>query len=56
MANSPKFPLAGGALLALAIVVGTVAGTLYRQPSIGFLAGTGIGVLLLVLVALWDRR
>ena len=56
MPGSRKFPLAGGALLALSIVVGTIAGSAYLQPSIGFLAGLGVGVLLLVLVYLLDRR
>jgi hypothetical protein len=56
MPGSRKFPLAGGALLAVSIVAGSVAGTLYRQPSIGFLAGLGAGVLLMVLVYLFDRR
>jgi hypothetical protein len=56
MRGTRKFPLAGGALLALSIVFGTVAGSAYWQPSIGFLAGLGVGMLLLVLVYLLDRR
>jgi hypothetical protein len=47
---------AGGSLLALSLVAGTVIGTLNRQPSIGFLVGLGIGVALLLLVWLLDRR
>lgn len=47
---------AGGSLLALSIVVGVVIGAAYRQASIGFLAGLGVGVLLLGLVWLADRR
>jgi hypothetical protein len=56
MAAHPKTPRAGGALLALAILAGVGAGIYARQPSIGFLAGAGIGLLLLLLVWLLDRR
>jgi hypothetical protein len=48
-------PQAGGALLALTTVVGAVAGTVLGQPSIGVLAGVGIGVALAVAVWLRDR-
>ena len=51
-----RFPRAGGALLAFSILAGVVAGTLLRQPSIGFLAGLGAGTVLLALVWLLDRR
>lgn len=55
--NRPKsFPRAGGALLAAAILIGVVAGIVLRQPSIGFLAGLGAGLLLLGAVWLADRR
>ena len=55
--NRPKsFPRAGGALFAAAILIGVVAGIALRQPSIGFLAGLGAGVLLLGVVWLADRR
>jgi hypothetical protein len=47
--------LAGGCLLSLSILIGVVAGTLLRQPSIGFLAGLGAGLLLIALVWLLDR-
>jgi hypothetical protein len=53
---SPRFPRAGGALLAGAILIGVVAGTLAAQTSIGFLAGLAAGLLLLGLVWLLDRR
>ena len=55
MASDRKIPLAGGALLALALLSGVIVGTVYRQPSIGFLAGLGAGLLLLALVWLADR-
>ena len=51
-----KFPRAGGALLAGSILIGVIAGIVLREPSIGFLAGLGVGLLLLGLVWLADRR
>lgn len=48
--------MAGGSLLALSMVAGVVVGTLYGQPSIGFLAGLGVGILLFILIWLMDRR
>ena len=56
MASASRFPRAGGALLAAAILIGVIAGVLLRQPSIGFLAGLGAGIALLALVWLLDRR
>jgi hypothetical protein len=44
--------MAGGAPLALLIMIGVVIGGLMGQPSIGLLAGTAIGIL----VALWMWR
>jgi hypothetical protein len=51
-----KRPRAGGALLAIAIVLGTLVGAVVRQTSLGFLAGAGLGLLLLGLMWLSDRR
>ena len=48
--------VAGGSLVALSILAGVIVGTLYGQPSIGFLTGLGIGVLLYLLVWLLGRR
>jgi hypothetical protein len=56
MSRPPHFPRSGGILLALAIVIGAVTGTLMRQPSIGFLLGLGVGLALLALIWLIDRR
>jgi hypothetical protein len=47
---------AGGFLLAASILVGTLAGLFLGQPSIGFLAGAGIGIALTALVWVADRR
>ena len=55
MASDRKMPLAGGALLALSLLAGTIAGVVLGQPSVGFLAGLGGGLLLLALVWLADR-
>ena len=55
MSRSP-FPRAGGALLAAAILAGALTGVLTGEPSIGFLVGLGIGLLLLGAVWLLDRR
>jgi len=51
-----RTPLAGGCLLTASILIGFAGGALARQPSIGFLAGLGVGLLLLALVWLLDRR
>ncbi|HEX8643000.1 MAG TPA: hypothetical protein VF702_03705 [Allosphingosinicella sp.] len=57
MADRPtRSAQAGGCLLAFALLTGVAAGLYAREPSIGFLAGAGIGLLLLVLVWLVDRR
>ena len=50
-----KTPIAGGALLALSLIVGTVIGVLKGQPSVGFIGGMGVGLALLIAVALIDR-
>jgi len=47
---------AGGFLLAISIIAGVVGGAMLGQPSIGFLVGTGVGLLLLLAVWLLDRR
>jgi hypothetical protein len=44
-----KERLGGGGPLALLTIVGTVIGGLLGQPSIGFLAGLGLGVI----IAIW---
>jgi hypothetical protein len=51
-----RYSQAGGFILAASIIAGTVAGVIVRQSSIGFLAGTAVGVLLALLIWLQDRR
>jgi len=53
---SPRSSRAGGSILALAILIGVVAGSLLGEPSIGFLAGIAIGLGAVGLLWLADRR
>jgi hypothetical protein len=46
----------GGCLLAFSVVAGVLVGTMFGQPSIGFLAGSALGMVLVVAVFLLDRR
>lgn len=48
-------PIAGGALLAFSLIAGSVIGVLKGQPSLGFIGGLGVGLALLLIVALIDR-
>jgi hypothetical protein len=56
MTGSGRYRQAGGAVLAIAIIAGAVAGTVVGQPSIGFLVGAAAGILLAILIWLNDRR
>jgi hypothetical protein len=49
-------PLAGGFLLCLALLAGTLTGVFLGQPSIGFLVGAGTGLAIAILIWLLDRR
>ncbi len=53
--NSKPAPIAGGALLALSLIVGSVIGVTRGQPSVGFLGGLGVGIALVLIIALIDR-
>jgi hypothetical protein len=46
---------AGGCLFSLALLAGVGLGAHYGQPSIGFLGGTGVGLVVLILAWLIDR-
>ena len=48
-------PMAGGVFIALFIVLGVIIGGLRGQPSIGFLTGLSVGIILAVLLWLIDR-
>ena len=56
MTGKSRFTQAGGSILAVSIVAGTIAGVIVRQPSVGFLVGIGAGLLLLALFWLQERR
>ncbi|WP_166038215.1 hypothetical protein [Sphingosinicella sp. YJ22] len=47
---------AGGSMLALAIVAGAAIGIARGEPTIGALAGLGVGLLLVLIVWLAGRR
>jgi predicted outer membrane lipoprotein len=49
-------PQAGGFLIAIAIMAGTIIGGLMGQPSIGLLAGAAIGVIGAIALWLVDRK
>jgi hypothetical protein len=54
MADRPG-PQAGGFILAVAVMAGTIIGGLMGQPSIGLLAGLGIGAIAALAIWLRDR-
>ena len=51
-----RSPQAGGFLLIACIFLGVIVGAMRGQPSLGFLIGTGFGVLAAVAIWLLDRR
>lgn len=53
---SSRNPRAGGAIIAIAVMAGAAIGGVLHQPSIGILAGIGIGILTAVAIWLIDRR
>jgi hypothetical protein len=48
--------MAGGFLLAIALIVGVIAGMAKGEASMGFVWGLGAGLAMLLLVWLLDRR
>lgn len=50
-----RAPAAGGVLIAAGAIIGTFAGAVRGQPSLGFLGGLTIGVLLAIAIWLGDR-
>ena len=51
-----KYARAGGSILAISIIAGTVAGIIVNQASMGFLVGAGAGIFLLAWFWLQERR
>ena len=56
MEPAGKLSRSGGCLLALSVVAGVFVGLVFGQPSIGFLAGSALGLILVIAVLLLDRR
>ena len=56
MAQRTRSTQAAGFILAISILGGSLAGAIVGQPSIGFLAGLGAGILLAILFWLNERR
>jgi hypothetical protein len=56
MAAPTPSPNAGGFFIAGAIIVGAILGTIFRQPTIGTLAGAALGIAGALIVWLRDRR
>ena len=56
MTPEPAKPIAAGAILALAILVGTLVGGILGQPSIGVIAGVAVGAVIAIGVWIADRR
>lgn len=52
----PPQPRAAGAIIALSVIGGAIAGIAAGQPTIGTLAGFGIGVAIALLLWLRDGR
>lgn len=46
---------AGGAIIAVAILIGAITGIRMGQASIGFLTGAAIGIAIAVALYLYDR-
>lgn len=53
---SSSGPAAGGAILALAILAGSIVGLIVHASTIGFLVGLAVGVAAAVAIWLRDRR
>ena len=56
MEPAGKYSKSGGCLLAFSVIAGVFIGLILGQPSIGFLAGSALGLLLVLAVFLMDRR
>jgi hypothetical protein len=52
--DRPKPPTGAGAIIAFLVMAGTIIGGFLRQPSIGLLAGLGLGIIIAVI--LWRRE
>jgi len=53
---SSRPPMAGGFLIAAAVLIGAIAGVMLRQPSAGVVVGAVVGVALAALIWVRDKR
>lgn len=53
---SSSEPRAAGAAIALLALAGAIGGTFYGQPTIGLLAGLGLGIAIAIAFWLVDRQ
>ena len=56
MSARSNAPLAGGFLLCIALLAGSLTGVIMGQPSIGFLVGAGVGLTIAITIWLLDSR
>jgi hypothetical protein len=57
MSSEPqKASRAGGAIIAFSIIAGALIGVRYDQPSIGFVVGLAVGLVISLGLYLYDRR
>jgi uncharacterized membrane protein len=49
-----RSPMAGGIFIFLGLLAGVIIGIIYDQPSIGMIAGFGVGALLAVVLWVFD--
>ena len=54
--NGKRGSQGGGAIIAGSIIAGVIIGVIAGQPSIGFLAGAGTGILIALLLYLRDKK
>ncbi|MCI4589938.1 hypothetical protein MOK15_07515 [Sphingobium sp. BYY-5] len=55
MSKGRHNPTGAGAIIALLILAGAIGGGMLGQPSIGLLAGGGLGILIALLLYLRER-
>jgi drug/metabolite transporter (DMT)-like permease len=52
----PSKASAGGFFIFAGLIIGSIAGIVYGQPSLGMVAGFGAGILIALAIWLLDRR
>ena len=48
--------LSGGIFLFLGLLIGSIAGIALNEPSIGMISGFGVGIIIAIVVWLFDRK